>query len=52
MEYKIIAYIALTLLAVYIIVRAMGEIALKKLIRTELDHVVNSEEHKVKGKYQ
>ena len=52
MEYKILTYIALALIAIYILIRASGEWAVKKLIRAEYEHVLNSEEHKVKGRYQ
>ncbi len=51
MEYKIIGYIALALIAVYIALRMAGQWAIKKLIRAEFEHVLNSEEHKVKGRY-
>ncbi len=52
METKVIAYIALALLAVYFLMRMAEQWAVKKLIRAEFDHVLNNDEHKVKGKYQ
>jgi hypothetical protein len=51
MDYKIYGYVALGLLAVYLAIRAAGEYAVKKLVRAEFDHVLNHEEHKVKGRY-
>ena len=52
MEYKILAYAALALLAVYFAMRMAGQWAVKKLIRAEFEHVIHSEEHKVKGRYE
>lgn len=51
MEYKILGYIALGLLGVYIGFKLLGQYAINKLIRAEFDHVINSNEHKVKGRY-
>ena len=51
-EYKIYAYIAIGLLALYLAIRIAGQRAIKKLIRAEYEHVLHSEEHKVKGRYE
>jgi hypothetical protein len=52
-DYKIITYFALgTLAAAYLISRIVSQLAVGKLIRAEYEHVLNSEEHKVKGRYQ
>ncbi len=50
-EYKTIGYIAIGLIAIYFAVRIAGQMAIRKLIRAEFDHVVNSDEHKVKGRF-
>jgi hypothetical protein len=52
METKVIAYIALALLALYFFIRLAEQWAVKKLIQAEFEHVINNEEHKVKGRYQ
>jgi len=52
METKIIAYIALALLVIYLAMRFMEQYAFKKIVRAEVEHVLNSDEHKVKGKFQ
>ena len=52
MEYKILAYTAVALFAVYFLMRLAEQWAVKKLIRAEFEHVIHSDEHKVKGRYQ
>ena len=52
MDYKIYGYIALGLIAVYLAIRLAGQWAINKLIRTEFEHVLNSKEHKVKGRFE
>ncbi len=53
MDYKVMVYAVVGVFAaVYIICRLLGRLAIKKLIRTEYEHVLNSEEHKVKGRYE
>jgi len=51
MEYRIIGYIALGIIGAYIVLRIVGQLAFKKIIRTELETVLHDEKHKVKGKY-
>jgi len=51
MEYKIFGYIALGLLALYFALRMAGQYAVNKLVKAEFDHVLNHDEHKVKGRY-
>jgi hypothetical protein len=52
MEYKIIAFVAGGLIALYIAVRLLGQYAFGRLIDAELGHVLNADEHKVKGRYE
>ncbi len=53
MDYNVMAYAVVGVFAaVYIIYRLLGQLAVRKLIRTEYEHVLNSEEHKVKGKFE
>lgn len=52
MDYRAIGYIALGMLALYIALRLMERYALRKLVQVEYEHVLNSDEHKVKGRYQ
>jgi len=51
LEYKIIAYVALGLTAVYIALRLGAQWAANKLIDAEFEHVLNHENHKVKGRF-
>jgi hypothetical protein len=51
MDYRAIGYIALGMLALYITLRLMERYALRKLVQVEYEHVLNSDEHKVKGRY-
>ena len=51
-EYKIYAYVAVGLLALYLAIRLAGQHTIKKLIRAEYEHVLHGEEHKVKGKFE
>jgi len=52
MIYKIIGYIALAVIAAYIGLRIAGERAFKKVVESELNHVLHGKEHKVKGRYE
>lgn len=52
MEYKIIGYVLIGLLALYLGVRLLGQYAFRKLVQAELDHVVTSDDYKVKGRYE
>lgn len=51
MDYNAIGYVALGLLAIYLTLRFMEQYAFKKIARTEVEHILNSDEHKVKGRY-
>lgn len=52
MEYDIIVYAGIGLIAVYIAIRLAGQRLVNKLVRAEFEQVLNSEEHKVKGRFQ
>ncbi len=51
MDYRFIAYGMIGLVVLYVALRLFGQYAFGKLVNTELSHVLNAEEHKVKGKY-
>jgi hypothetical protein len=51
MEYKILGITVIVLAAIYVAIRLAGQWAFSKLIKTEFEHVLNHEEHKVKGRY-
>ena len=51
MEYKIIAFVAGGLIALYLAVRLLGQYAFGRLVDAEFSHVLNADEHKVKGRY-
>lgn len=51
-ELRIIGYIAAGLLVLYLGLRFLAERAVKKVVRTELDSVVNSDRYKVKGRFE
>ncbi len=51
MDHRIIGYVALGLLVIYLALRFMEQYAFKKIVRAEVEHVLNSDEHKVKGRY-
>jgi hypothetical protein len=51
MDYRAIGYVALGLLALYLALRLMERYALQKIVQVEYEHVLNSDEHKVKGRY-
>ena len=51
MEYKILAFVAGGLMVLYLAFRLLGQYAVGRLISAEFSHVLNAEEHKVKGKY-
>ena len=49
--YKVFGYIGLGMIIGYVILRIAGQFAFRKLVREEVDQVLNSDECKVKGKY-
>jgi hypothetical protein len=51
MDYRTIGYIALGMLALYMTLRLIERYALRKVVQVEYEHVLNSDEHKVKGRY-
>jgi hypothetical protein len=51
MEYKIIAYAAIALVAIYVAIKLAGQWAINKVVQAEFEHVLNNEEHKVKGRF-
>ncbi|MBW2970479.1 hypothetical protein KY319_05135 [Candidatus Woesearchaeota archaeon] len=52
MEYKIIGYVLLGLLGLYVAFRMLGQYAFSKLIKSEIEHVVDSDKFKVKGRFE
>ncbi|MEM3154398.1 MAG: hypothetical protein QW165_02395 [Candidatus Woesearchaeota archaeon] len=52
MDYRIIGYVALGMLALYIGFCLMERYALRKLAQMEYERILNSDEHKVKGRYE
>jgi len=54
--YKTIGYIALGVAAAYVTMRITfhmaGQRAMRKNIQAEFDHVLHSDEHKAKGRYE
>lgn len=51
MEYKIIGYIAIGLLAFILIRRVLINWAISKLVKSEFSHVLNHPDYKVKGRF-
>jgi len=51
-DYSILAYLALGLLGLWIIRGFLGQLAFKRLVQSELDQVVSSDKHKVKGRFE
>ena len=49
---KVYAYVALGLLAIYVGLRLFGQWTINKLVRAEFEHVLNHDEHKIKGKFE
>lgn len=52
MDYKIIWYITIGIVAFLILRRIVVNWAINKLVRTEFEHVLNNDEFKVKGRFQ
>lgn len=52
MDFKIIGYVALALIGLWMALRIIGQRAINKLIENEFDHVVHSDKHKVKGRFE
>ena len=52
MDYRIYGIIGIALAAVYLGVRLFGQMTFRKLVNAEVEHVLTSDEHKVKGRYQ
>ena len=52
MEYKLIVYVLVGLVALYVGLRLFGQYVFNKLVQAELDHVVASEDYKVKSRYE
>lgn len=51
-ELKVVGYVALGLLILYAGLRFIAERAIKRLIKTELDTVIVSDEFKPKGRFE
>lgn len=51
-ELRIVGYVALGLIAIYVSLRLLAERAVKRLIRSELDSVVSGDEFKTKGRFE
>lgn len=52
MEYKLLWWIAGCLLAYYLLRKYAAQTLYGKRVKAELDRVINSDEHKVKGRYE
>ena len=51
-EYKTLTYIVIGLLGLYLAFRIAEQRLINKIVRAELEHVIKSNEHKVKGRFQ
>jgi hypothetical protein len=51
-ELRIVGYVALGLLILYAGLRFIAERAIKRLVKTELDTVIVSDEFKPKGRFE
>ena len=51
MEYKLIGYAALGLFALFFLLRLVGYLAFSKLVASEFEHIIASDEHKTKGRF-
>lgn len=49
---KYLAYTALAMIALYLLMRFAGAFAFSKIVDTELEKVIKGDEHKVKGRYE
>lgn len=50
--FKYLAYAITAMIAVYFIFRLAGERAVSGVVQQEVEQVLNSEEHKVKGRFE
>ncbi len=52
LDWRVIGIIALVFFGLAITLRLLGQFALQKVVMLEFEHVINSDEHKVRGKYE
>ena len=52
LDWRVIGIIALVLGGIAITFRLLGQYAIQKLVTLEYEHVLNSDEHKVRGKFE
>jgi len=52
MDYRIIGYVALGVLALFIVRRLTIRWLINKFIRAEMNHVLNHPDFKVKGRFE
>ncbi|MBS3148401.1 hypothetical protein J4219_05935 [Candidatus Woesearchaeota archaeon] len=52
MEYNYLVYGGFALLFLYLGLRVAGTLAFSKLVSDEFDHIIASDEHKVKGRFE
>jgi len=52
LDWRVLGIIALALLGVYFGLRSLGESAMRKLVNLEYEQVLNSDENKVRGKFE
>ena len=51
MEYKIIGYAAIALFTLFFFLRLLGYLAFSKLVASEFEHIIASDDHKTKGRF-
>ncbi len=51
MEYRTLLYIILAVMIVYIALKQFSQLAINKIIKAEIESVLNKKEHKVKGRF-
>lgn len=52
MEYNYLVYGGFALLFFYLVLRVLGTLAFTKLVNDEFEHIIASDEHKVKGRFE
>lgn len=52
LDWRVIGIIALVFFGLALLFRLIGQYALQKIVLLEFEHVINSDEHKVRGKYE
>ncbi len=52
LDWRVIGMIALVFFGLAITFRLLGQYAVRKVVDLEFEHVLNSDEHKVRGKFE